>query len=292
MSPLLPPGAKIAVVAPSHRFNQEKLDAGLELARAAGLELVCLPHLQRPHRYLAAPDAWRLGQLIEALVDPAWDAVWVVRGGSGITRLLRHLPWDRIPPRPLIGFSDLTPLLEAMRARTGAVGVHGPVLHSLAGTDPGDRQALFDLLAGRPTPALAGEAWRAGEATGPLVGGNLTLIAATCGTPWQVRSAGAILCLEDIGEQPYRVDRMLQQLLDAGVLDGVAGVALGTWEGCRAPDGADWSLDDVLRDVLLPLGVPVLAGLPFGHGDRNHPLPIGAVGRISGGALAWDLAGR
>ena len=260
----------------------------LALARAAGHELVCLPELQLPHRYLAAPDAHRLARLVQALTDPAFAAVWVVRGGSGITRLLRHLPWHRLPPRPIIGFSDLTPLLEALRARVGAAGVHGPVLHSLAATDPHDRARLFDVLAGRPVPPLQGEAWVTGEARGPLVGGNLTMLAATCGTPFQVQARGAILCLEDVSEAPYRLDRAVQQLLDAGALDEVAGVALGTWEGCAPPAGADWTLRDVLIDALRPLGVPIVGGLPFGHGARNHALPIGRQATLRDGALSWE----
>jgi muramoyltetrapeptide carboxypeptidase len=275
----------IAVTAPSHAFDPIKLEAGLDLARGAGLDLVVLPDVMSPHRYLAHDDPTRLRNLRRALGEPGFDAFWAVRGGSGITRLLRHLDLDALRPRLVIGFSDLTPLLEATRARTGARCLHAPVLHSLAGTDPADRDALFRRLRGEALPPLVGESWHPGEVTGPLVGGNLTMLAATCGTPFQVDARGAILFLEDVGEHPYRIDRCLQQLLDAGVLDQCAGVALGSWDGCDAPKGASWRLEDVLAEVLLPLRVPMIAGLPCGHGSRNHPLVIGATYQLGGGEL-------
>ena len=106
------------------------------------------------------------------------------------------------------------------------------------------------------------------------------------------KADGAILCLEDVGEAPYRVDRMLQQLASAGVLDGVAGVALGTWEGCRPPEGADWTLEEVLREHLEPLGVPVVGGLPFGRGRDNAALPLGARATLADGRLRWDPPGQ
>lgn len=285
MKPIVPVGTPIAVVAPSHAYNPEQLNAGLAIARAAGHHLVLLDDIHTPHRYFAHTDERRLATLTAALTSPDFGAVWAVRGGSGVTRLLPRLPWANIPPRPVIGFSDLTPLLDAMAARTGAVGVHGPVLHSLAATDRADQEALFALLAGAATPPLRGEVWSSGHARGPLRGGNLTLLAATCGTPFQCRAEGAILLLEDIGETPYRLDRSLQQLLGAGVFDGVAGIVLGTWDGCAAPAGSTWRLEDMLAEVLLPLGIPVIAGLPCGHGNRNQALLIGADSEIVGDQL-------
>jgi muramoyltetrapeptide carboxypeptidase len=289
-APIVPPGTPIAVVAPSHAYDPAKLAAGMEFARAAGHDLHLFEGTLSPDRYLASSDARRLAHLTDALRDPAWGAVWAVRGGSGVSRLLRHLPWHELPPRPLIGFSDLTPLLHHLPRTTGAVTVHGPVLHSLPTTDPADRTALFQLLAGEPVSPVRGSVWVDGDVTAPAIGGNLAMLASTCGTPWQPRAEGHLLLLEDVGEAPYRVDRMLQQLLDAGVFRGVAGILLGTWEGCRAPEGASWSLDDVLRDLLVPLGVPLLADLPIGHGVRNHPVPFGRPIAIRGGRLHVSLS--
>lgn len=289
MRPLLPPGARIAVIAPSGAFDPAKLEAGMALARAAGADLHPFDDLLDPVRYLASPDSCRRRQLVEALTSAAWDAVWVARGGFGLTRILSDVPWTRVRPKPVVGFSDVTPLLEAMRRVTGAVGVHGPVLHSLPETDDSSRERTFDIIFRGVHRPLDGEAWVGGRAEGPIVGGNLAMIAATCGTRWQVDARGAILLLEDVGEAPYRIDRMLTQLAEAGVLEGVAGVALGGFTSCAPPVGASWTLDDVLRERLVSLGVPVVAHLPFGHQPANVAVPIGARGRLADGSLTWTL---
>lgn len=289
MTALVPRGTPIAVVAPSGRWNPAKFEAGLAVLRDAGHDVHVLSDEQHTFRYLAADDATRARWLTHALTSPDYGAVWAVRGGYGITRLLELLPFEHLDSRPVIGFSDLTPLMEALRVRCGTVSVHGPVVHSLASAPEAAQAHLFDLLEGHPTAPLAGETWVRGRAEGLLVGGNLAMLAATCGTPWQVDTAGAILAIEDVGEAPYRIDRMLTQLRQAGVFDGVAGLALGTWAGCAAPEDADWSLDDVLRDLTSDLGVPVVAGLPFGHVADHRAFPIGAHGVLDEGTLAWTL---
>lgn len=278
----VPRDKPIAVVASSHAFDPARLDAGLDLVRAAGWDCELFPDLLQPHRYFAAPDLWRRDQLAAALTDPRFGAVWPVRGGSGMTRLIDDLPWDRVRPVPVLGFSDVTPLLHAMYTRARTRALHAPVLHSLTSTAAEDHDALFAVMDGAPPPPMRGEVWVDGIASGPLVGGNLTLIAATCGTRWQLRARDRILFLEDIGEQPFRIDRMLQQCKQAGVLRGVRAVLLGGFDGCNPPAGASWTLDDVLREHLLPLGVPIVARLPFGHGVRNAPMIVGAPIRIRG----------
>lgn len=276
---------RIAIIAPSGAYDPVRFEAGLVLAREAGLTLDVPEDLLQPHRYLAASDEVRLAHLTDALSDPDVSAVWAARGGFGVTRLLDRVPWHRVQPKPVIGFSDVTPLMEAMRVKTGAIGLHGPVVHSLTNTRPQDQERLFAVLLGRPAPPLLGVSWVSGRATGPIVGGNLSMIAATCGTPWQVDATGALLLLEDVGEAPYRVDRMLTQLRQAGVFRGVAGVLVGSWEGCRVPDGAVWALEDILREHLIALDVPVLGNLPIGHGAENAVVPIGGRASIDGDTL-------
>jgi muramoyltetrapeptide carboxypeptidase len=288
MRGLIGPDTVIAAVAPSGAFQQERFAAGLEIARSAGFDVRVPPVLQRPLRYLAGDDEHRLHQLVHALTDPAYGAVWAVRGGYGVTRLLDRLPWSTLPPRPVIGFSDLTPLLEALRVRVGSNTVHGPMLHSLPDTSEPTRAASFAVLRGEPVPALRGTVIRGGFARGPLVGGNLAMLTATLGTAFAPQVEGAILCLEDVGEPVYRIDRMLQHLRMAGVLDAVAGVALGSFTACRPPQEASWTLHEVLVEHLAPLGKPVLADLPFGHGAENHALPIGRVATLHDDALAWE----
>ena len=282
----------IAVVAPSHAFDPSRFEAGLALARAAGFELEPFPELLQPHRYFAATDAHRAAHLREALTADGYSAVWMVRGGSGLTRLLPHLEGLRLrADRPIIGFSDVTALFCALHREGAGPLLHAPVLHSLASTDPSDREALWAMLRGEPAAPLAGTTWVGGGAEGWLCGGNLCLLAALCGTPWQLDARGAILVLEEVGEHPFRIDRMLQQVVSAGVLEGAAGIVLGEMVGSDAPEGADWALRDVFMEHLQPLGVPVLADLPFGHGTRNHPFPWGATARIQAGTLSWQAAG-
>ncbi len=282
---MIAPAGPIAVVAPASAFDPARLDAGLAVARAHGLELTQFPDLLRPVRYLASSDEQRAGQLLEALTDPAWAAVWIARGGFGITRILHALESVDLPSRPIIGFSDVTALFAALWRRGLGPLVHGPVVHSLGATDEGSVLHLFDLLAGRPVAPLEGETWVAGVATGPIMGGNLATLAALCGTPWQLDARGAVLVLEEVGEYAYRLDRMLQQLADAGVLDRVAGVAVGQLVDCRLPANATFTLQDVRLDHLGRLGVPVVGELPIGHGPANRAFVWGTRGTLRDGRL-------
>ncbi|MCB9675987.1 MAG: LD-carboxypeptidase [Alphaproteobacteria bacterium] len=278
---MIAPGAPIAVVAPCGAYDPTRFAEGLRIAREHGLNPVPLPGNLHPWRYFAGTDAHRLEQLVEALTSDAYAAVWIARGGYGLTRILDGIPWERVQSRPVIGFSDVTALFNAMYLRGIGTPVHGPVVHSLPVSDATTVERLVAVLAGE-RPALEGEVWVPGRAEGRVVGGNLCLLAATAGTSAQLDASGCILVLEEIGEQAYRVDRMLQQLHSAGIFDGVQAVVLGEFVSCRAPDGADWTLDDMLRDHLEPLGVPVLAGCPVGHGARNHAFVWGSQGVVDG----------
>lgn len=268
---MLPSQARIAVVAPSHAFDPARVEAGMAVLRGWGYRPELLPHTGERHRSFAGDDAARLSDL-RAAIDGPWDAVWMARGGYGLARLLPELsPFDR----PFFGFSDGSALLSWL-ADAGGRAVHAPVLHSLGDqVDEPSRERLRALLAGEALPPLRGEPWREGEARGPLRGGNLCVLASSCGTPWRLRGAGAIVLLEEVAEPAYKVDRMLTQLRLAGAFEGVAGFVLGRWEGCTLPKDADWTLRDVLLDRLGDLGVPILAGLPVGHGSENHALPFG-----------------
>ena len=281
---LVPAGAPIAVVAPSGAHDVARFEAGLDIARGLGFDLRPTEGMLRPHRYLAAPDDVRRRQLRHALTRPDVAAVWAARGGYGLTRIIDTLDTRGVARRPVIGFSDLTALFCALRG-TEATCVHGPVVHSLPITDEPSLDHLARLLGGRPLEPLEGTPWVEGRAVGPLLGGNLCLLAATCGTPHQLDAAGSLLVLEEIGEPAYKLDRMLQQLVSAGVFHGVAGVLVGELTDCRLPPGADYPLRDIFLDHLQPLGVPVLAELPIGHGGANRAFAWGRVGRLEGGRL-------
>ncbi|MFZ5480273.1 MAG: S66 peptidase family protein [Myxococcota bacterium] len=280
---MLNPGARIAVVSPSGIFDPARLAQGMALLEAWGYRPTALPGVGKTFRYLAGDDPTRLRDLVAALTGD-WDAAWVARGGFGLTRLLPALPLEDVRV-PLIGFSDATALLVPMQAR-GLPGVHGPVLHSLADhCDDASRAHLRALLAGEPLSPMQGRMLRHGVAEGPLVGGNLCMLASACGTPWRLRAKGAIVVLEDVAEPAYKVDRMLTQLVQSDALDGVAGFALGTFLGAAAPEGADWSVLDVIEEKLAPFGVPVIADLPIGHGKENWAWRVGGEARIERGKL-------
>lgn len=285
MTALLSPGARIAAIAPASRYPIDARDRGLEQLRAWGYTPVVPEGTLDPVRSLAASDEVRLRHLQQALDDPGIDAIWAIRGGYGVTRILDRINWSTARPKPVFGFSDLTPLLDQVARRLGAPAVHGPVLTSLASSDAATLSWLRDLLNGTPHSPLVGTSWVPGVAEGPVVGGNLCLLAATCGTAAQLDATGAIVVLEEIGEPAYRVDRMLQQCRSAGVFDGIAGVALGSFTDCHAPADQGWDINDVLRDHLLGLGVPVLADLPIGHAPANRAFVVRSHARIAADSL-------
>lgn len=274
----------IAVVAPCHAYSPERLQQGIDIARGRGWDLHRLPDIEQRHRYHAGDDAHRLGQLVEALSDPRWGAVWVARGGSGLTRLLPKLDSQLLRKKPILGFSDVTALHLAVY-RAGGVAVHCPVVHSLPSTDASSLEHLDALLDGRPTLPLPGSRWTGGDVAGPLVGGNLCLLAATCGTPWQLDARGAILVLEEIGEEPYRVDRLLQQLRSAGVFTGVAGLAVGEFLGCDDASSG-WWVRDLIMELANELEIPSVGDLPIGHGALNHGYLQGMPAQLHGAFLS------
>ena len=292
MSALVARGTPIAVIAPSHAYDPAKLEAGLAIARARGHDLRPFEGMRAPHRYFAAPEELRRAHLIEALDDPRYGAVWLVRGGSGLLQVLDgKIPWNRLRTKPVIGFSDAVALHLALEKHGLGPSIHGPMLHSLPTTDEASTEHLFRLLAGEPVEPISGEAWVGGLAAGPLYGGNLCTLAAACGTQWQPQARGRILVLEDIGEVPYRVDRLLQQLKSSGVFEGVAGIVVGEFLGPEAPAGAEWDVRDVLMDHLRRLAVPVVGGIPIGHGARNHAFVWGAPAVLRNGVLSGPAVG-
>ena len=290
MAVLLPPGSRVGIVFPSHPVRSlQKWEAGLAILRdEGGYEPVPLEGWDAVHRVHAGDDEHRSSRLMAALTAPDLDAVWMGRGGSGLTRLLPRLALERVPAdRPVLGFSDGTALFLGLRHANRGRPVHAPVVHSLSDTDPQDRAALFTALHTGALPSLPGTSLVGGDAEAhPVLAGNLTLLAATCGTPWQLDASGHILLIEEVGEPSYRVDRLLVQLVPAGVFEGVAAIGLGEFAGCRAPDGATWSLTDLMLDVLGPLGIPIVGNLPFGHAARNAPVFWDETMELRDGVLA------
>lgn len=292
-------GDTVGIVAPAGPGDEATLALVAPLLASFGLRARLYPSCTACHGYLAGPDALRIDDLHAAFADPGVAAVMCLRGGYGSGRLLDRIDTGllRAHDKPFIGYSDIT-ALHALRAREGLAGLHAPMPASdlvKAGRE-GDAQALFGLLM---RGCMAGAAWSpaldhgalrvGGVAEGMLVGGNLSLVAALVGTPYAWRAAGAILFVEDVGEEPYRVDRLLGQLRLAGVLDAASGFLLGSFTGESSPH-------EVLRDYLGDLGKPLLGGWPSGHGTPNLPLPLGARVRldVSRGSLTLqqDLVAR
>lgn len=285
--PPLAPGDVVRVIAPASPFEPAALDLGIAVLRDRfGLSPRLRFDLNARDRYLAGGDGRRADEWKEAVADVEAKAIFCARGGYGSMRIL-----PVIDPRPLldrprlfVGFSDVTAIHAALN-RAGLATVHGPVVTQLGRLPPEPLEHLRALLFGaapRPTrdgapPPGAGltgaETLRAGRASGPLLGGTLTLLAHLAGTPYLPSFDGAILFIEEVGEKPYRIDRYLTQLRLSGLLDRVAGVAVGQLSGCD--DGEVRALD-VVRDAVLDLGVPAVAGLEAGHEDRNFALPLGA----------------
>lgn len=285
---MLSPGARIAVISPSGISTPSRLDAGILELQRWGYRPELLPLARGAERYFAGTDDARLADLHHAF-SGAFDAVWMARGGYGLARLLPRIDWKKLAHTPFFGFSDGTVMLNAL-AHRGRPAVHAPVLHALAShNDEATRLHLQGLLGGSDQLGFLGETLVPGVAEGRLVGGNLCVLASLCGTPAQLNAGGAIVVLEDLGEAAYKVDRLLVQLRDSGALAGAVGLVLGDFLDTNIPPGAGWTLDDVMLDVLGPLGVPMLRGIPVGHGRTNLAFPIGVSARLEPGALTIQL---
>jgi len=287
--PGLRPGDPVAVVAPAGPFDRESFEAGLQVL-AGRYRVVFHDGLFARTRYLAGDDARRLDELAAALADDSTKAVFAARGGYGTMRLLARL-WPKLAgfrPKPLVGFSDITAVHLALQA-AGWVSVHGPVVTQL-GTQSADVAArLFHLLES-PAPAapLSGTPLVAGVVEGPLLGGNLSLLTRLLGTPYLPPLDGAVLLLEDVGERPYRLDRMWTHLALAGVFDRIRGLALGDFTDCEEPDG-DYRAGEVVAGLVAEVGLPCLGGLPIGHGAVNQPVPLGSRVRLDAAAGALEF---
>ncbi|MFK5666057.1 LD-carboxypeptidase [Pseudomonas shirazica] len=285
----LPRDACFAIVAPAgaarldtHKVNQWFVDRGYSCR--------IYPGALQAQDYLAGPDRQRLQDLHDAFADPAIDAILCMRGGYGSMRLLDQLDFEliRCNPKPLIGYSDITALHTAIYRHTGLLTFHGGMLNAdlLGAKLPPTETSLLAQLGGHVRageqivhPAdFALSSVLHGVASGPLLGGNLSMLGATLGTIAELDTQGCILFIEDVNEPLYRVDRLLTQMRLAGKLEGVKGVLVGDFAGITTT-----ALTPLLEDIFAPLGVPVLAGWRSGHCDPNVCLPLGAQVMLDSG---------
>jgi muramoyltetrapeptide carboxypeptidase len=286
LPPPLTPGDRLRIIAPSGTLRETTaFQNGMAVWRSRGYQLELCPGYDDRWGYLAGTDAGRRSQLQLALTDPDCRGILCVRGGYGGARLLEGWDWSEFEPMPskwLIGFSDITSLLWSF-ANQGIAGVHGPLLTTIASEPDWSVQRLFDLVEGRSLQPLQGKGWGGGQVQGRLLPANLTVATHLLFTPAQVSMEGAILAIEDVGEAPYRIDRMLTQWRTSGVLAKVAGIAIGRFSQCEPPEGIpSFTIEEMLRDRLSDLGIPIVSGLPFGHDGENAALPVGVNALLDG----------
>ena len=293
--PPLIPGDLLRVITPSGALREfEAFQKGIEIWRRQGYRVELPINYDARDGYLAGTDIERRQQLAAAWHDPECRGILCARGGYGSARLLEDWTWLSAKPaipKWLIGFSDITCLLWSLY-QSGISGVHGPVLTTLAAEPDWSLHRLFDYVAGRDLEPLSGVSWTSGKVTGVLLPANLTVATHLLGTPVQPRLEGVILALEDVTEAPYRIDRMLTQWLMSGAFDGVCGIALGRFSRCFSPQGVpSWTVEEVLRDRLTHLGIPIVSDLPFGHDGVNAALPVGQKVQLNAdrGTLSWSL---
>lgn len=285
----LEPGDTVALVAPSGPVTDQLLDQAIAVLTAWGLSVVLGDAVRTRHPgfpYLAGTDEQRAADFEHAWLADDVAAVLAARGGYGAQRMIDLVDWDAIRaagPKPFAGSSDITALHAAIAVRLGAPTIFATMPASAHFDDVAARSLRAALFEPGATRTLRGPDARTlvpGKASGPTVGGNLSLLAASAGTPEQQHAAGAIALLEDVGEDVYRIDRMLTQLLRSGWFDEVEGIALGSWSDC----GEAEDVEALVLDRLGPLGVPMVWQLGFGHHKGALTIPLGVRSTLDAGA--------
>jgi muramoyltetrapeptide carboxypeptidase len=281
-------GDTIGVAAPSARFDEKRLNQGIECLETLGFKV----HLPRAifgeKRYLAGEDASRAAVVNELFTDTDIKGIIAVRGGFGAMRMLDYLDWEMIRKNPklVIGFSDATALLMAVIQQTQLAVVHGPNLVSLAHADPKTLSSFYNAITEIPGELLIeqGVCLVPGKARGKLVGGNMATLTHLTGTSFQPDLKGRVLFLEDVGEPAYKIDRMLSQMKMAGIFQGVEGVVTGSFENCENTEYIPKILSEIFE------GIPLMMGLAAGHGEINLSLAMGinVLLDTSNGVLKWQ----
>ena len=295
----LRPGGTLAIVAPAAAVDPVLVRAGAARFEAAGYRVRYRDDLDAKHQFLAGDDRRRAAELMEWVRDPEIDALVCARGGYGCQRTIAGLDAAavRAARKPLVGYSDVTTLLLWQRRSAGLIGFHAPMLER-GGEGPTEEfEATLGALRGegllpevRRGSAGGGPSGR-GSVRGRLVGGSLTTVLASLGTPWEIQTRGAIVLLEEIGERPYRLDRMLEQLRLTGKLDAAAGIGLGAFVDCDEPGGRLRG-EEILDAWLERVGLPWVRGLPFGHASPNLPWAFGARAELWPGRAELHIVER
>jgi len=290
--PRLPAGGTIAIVSPSGPVDESSLAQSARWLGRLGYEIVFGQRSNRRWGHAAGSPADRARDLEDAFADPGVDAILCAAGGDAAIHLLGEIDYDviRRNPKPFVGFSDITVIHAALAAETHMITFWGPMAAQLATADPLTRTDLVHALSTLQPLGIVdrvaepAQVLTPGIAEGDLVGGTTSLLCSLLGTPWEPDTAGKILLLEDVDEQPARVHRFLTQLLHAGKLECAAGICVAEFVRCRPRSSPSLSLDEVFGHVLAPLGIPVIQGLCLGHGSRLVTVPLGVRARLDAAA--------
>jgi muramoyltetrapeptide carboxypeptidase len=292
--PALRKGDLIGVVAPAGAVKTDDLNAGISRLEELGYRILVGRSLHRAARYLAGRDADRAADVMAMFENPDVRAVVAARGGYGTSRVIPLLDPKIIKrsPKIFVGSSDLTLLLHFLRAVCGFVTFHGPMVSPNFGkySSPTTNESFVRILGAIEPPGrydVRGvTVLKGGSAEGVLTGGCLSLVCQTIGTPYEIRTDGAIVFLEDINEPPYRIDRMLTYLKQLGKFETARAVIFGPMPDCHPAPHESYTIHDVIRDVLGDLQCPILADFPSGHGGTNVTLPFGVRAAVDGATLS------
>jgi muramoyltetrapeptide carboxypeptidase len=274
-------GDLAGILSPAGPVEEAELQAGIRFLEESGYRVRLGRHALDKSGYLAGDDSARLDDLHAMFGDPEVRAIFCTRGGYGAMRLLDRIQYDviREDPKIFAGFSDITALLLSFFRRAGLITFHGPMVRQVKDIGSHSFAALLETVGSSELHSLEFPEARVlvdGEAEGLLIGGNLCLISHLVGTSFLPSFEESILFLEDTGEPLYRIDRMITQLRLSGYLEGISGLIAGTFKGC----GERTAIDNLLVDKVRNLHIPVLSGVPIGHGASNVPIPIGVRARL------------
>ena len=294
---LLKPGDTVALLAPASPLPADQLNTAIASVEFFGLKPKLFPSCFAKDGYLAGEDKLRAKDLMDAFTAPDIRGIFCLRGGYGTSRILPLLDYETIRrnPKVLLGYSDITALHTALNQLCGMPTIHGPMLnYDWREMDPLTLGSLRQLLFSEKAPAIFEGPLKTlvpGEAKGPAAGGNLTLLAETSGSPYEIDTRGKILFLEDVNLKPYQLDRALSALALAGKLQACAGIVLCTFTGCEAKEKAQshsLTLDRIFSDILVPLGKPLLSGFQAGHTLPNLSIPLGCIAHIEENSVRFS----
>jgi len=281
-------GDRVGVVAPAGPVDRKTLEKGLRMLRQMGFCPVLAEHIHEKDRYLAGTDAQRTKDLHDFFRNPEIKGVFCARGGYGVNRVLSRLDSSiiRENPKVLVGSSDITLLILFLVQQCSLVTFHGPMVAGNFGRYPmtKSKRQLGEILSGNKTgkrlTAKGARIFRPGIGEGKMIGGCLTLLCRSLGTPWEVKTRNKILLLEDVNEPLYKIDGMLWHLKQAGKFKGIRGIVFGEMVNCLSPKKTGGSFKEILKDVFAGSSFPILTDFPSGHGREMLTLPMGVEARL------------